>query len=415
MSVPQGAQSAGNLRHLRSSTVSHFMDKIRLTLLFLKITAREFAADRLMLRAMALTYATVLSLVPLLAILFSLFKMLGGGVWFDEVVRPALMGILAPGAQPVVVERLSNLIGHFAAKTVGGIGFVLLLFTVHAIFSAVEATFNLIWGGAPRGRLLVRAPLYWGLLIFIPLMIGGSLVVTTYLTALPINPHWGFLDALEQRAIPWAMVFLSLLLLYKILPSSPVQWRAAIFGAVVAGLIYEVVKHLFLFYASKLVRYDVLYGSLAIVPLLLVWFNLAWIVTLFGVEIAYVFQHFSQLRRDPKHLPLSKQQSSVLAYALLYETAAAWGKENPWVDVGIRSEVWNLPAGVAAEMIERLVDNDILIRKGTQMDQVKLALPPDQLPVTEVDRILSADQAEVWGWPDDEVWDHVREWLSQGY
>lgn len=394
----------------RRSITREFSRSLALTGQFIRITGREFVADKLMLRSMALTYATVLSLVPLLAILFSLFKMLGGGNWFDSVVRPALLGILAPGAQPVVIERLASLISHFAAKTVGGIGFVLLLVTVHAIFSAVESTFNLIWAGAPRGRPLLRAPLYWGLLLVIPLMIGGSLVLTTYLTTLKFTAPKGFLVLLEHRAIPWAMVATSLFTLYKFLPTITVRWPSAALGAMVAGVIYEVVKHFFLFYASKLVKYDVLYGSLAIVPMLLIWLNMAWIVTLFGVEISYVYQHFEQLRRDPKHIHLTREQNAALAFCVLSEVIDADATERKWVQTGKLAERWLVPSAVMNDTVYRLVEAGILERRGQQVDLVRLAKAPTEITVSEVDAVLGKEDAETWIWPDEADWTRVRSW-----
>ena len=274
---------------------------------FTRITIREFGADSLVLRAMALTFATLLSLLPLLAVLFSVFKILGGGEWFFEVVRPAYSALFAPGVQPVVTEKITRLVANFSAKTVGVVSSVVLLIGVHAIFAAVESTFNLIWGGAPRGKFLVRAPIYWGLFLAVPILLAGAIAFTTYIVALPLTAevaiHFSFLQNLLRRAIPASLIILSFILLYKYLPTAPVNWSAAIFGGATAGILYELSKHLFIFYASQFVKYDVLYGSVAIIPMAMIWVNISWLIALFGIELAYVYQHFSLLRRKQKHIP----------------------------------------------------------------------------------------------------------------
>lgn len=379
---------------------------------FFAITFREFAADRLVLRAMALTFGTLLSLVPLLAILFSLFKLLGGGEWFNDVVRPGLMNLLAPGVESAVSDRLTHLIEGFAAKTIGGVGVALLILGVHSIFVAVEMTFNLIWGGAPRGRLLVRAPIYWGLLFVIPFLIAASIFVTTYITALPAAQQIGLLEAFLRRLIPWLMVTTGFLLTYRFLPTAPVKWSAAAAGAIAAGVIYEAMKGGFIFYARELVRYDVLYGSLAIIPLLLIWINLAWLTTLFGVEISYVYQHFDQLRRNVKHLPLSRQQQDTLGWLLVRSALRAWESSSPWVNASKLSEQWQIPAGATSEIVSRLERGGVFLRKGEAGDVIRLAGRPDTLTFQAVDRALRHQRTGEWFKPLAPEWMETAEWLT---
>lgn len=383
---------------------------------FIQITLREFVADRLMLRALALTYGTLLSLVPLLALLFSLFKLLGGGPWFIELVRPALENFLAPGVEPVVTERLTRLLSRFAAKTIGGVGLALLILGVHGIFTAVEMTFNIIWGGAPRGRFLLRLPLYWGLFIAIPLLLAGSLALTTYISALPIAADMvervGFLEAIGRRLIPAAMIVVSFFLIYRFLPTAPVIWSSALMGAVVGGAVYEVVKHLFIFYITRLVKYDVLYGSLAIAPMVMVWINLSWIVTLFGVEVAYVHQHFPALRREQKHRPLSRRQRDALAYRLLLATSAGQKIGNGWVKVGKLAEQWQLPPGAAVEVVAQLERGGIIRRRTSGDDHIRLARAGGEIPLSAVERALTAETSEAWNWPRESLWTALRNWLK---
>jgi membrane protein len=386
-------------------------------MVFVRITAREFAADNLMLRALALTYITLLSLVPLMALLFSLFKILGGGEWFLEVVRPTLSNFLAPGIEPVVSERITHLISRFAAKTIGGLGLVLLIVGVHGIFTAVEMVFNSIWGGSPRGRFLVRAPIYWGLFLITPILLGVSLGISTYILALPhptpVPENIDLIISFVNRAIPAAMAVVGLLLIYRYMPTAPVRWSSAVAGAIIAGLLFEVCKVLFIVYATKLVRYDVLYGSLAIIPLLLVWINLAWVVTLFGVEISYVFQHFEMLRRDQKHLQLSRRQEDALAYRLLIEALSVSNGEGPrWVNIAEAADRWEVPPGVTMQVARRLASAGLIEIKRAG-DRLRLASGALDMPIGEIERAMSAETHEEWRWPTEEKWAAVQEWLRK--
>jgi len=392
--------------------LSGVSERLRTLYDFFYITFREFVADRLMLRAMALTHATLLSLVPLLIILFSLFKILGGGEWFDEVVRPGMFNLLAPGVESTVSERISRLIHNYAAKTIGVVGAALLFFGVYAIFLAIEMTFNLIWGGSRRGKFLLRAPIYWGLLIVIPLLIATSLAATTYISALPAAERGGFIELIIQRLGTGAMVTVSLMLIYRFLPTAPVRWSSACVGALIAGVVFEVSKYIFIFYARELVRYDVLYGSLAILPMLLIWINIAWVVTLFGVEVSYVYQHFDQLRKKQKRVPLSRLQQDALAWSMVRTALEAPEVERGWLDAAVLGERWGAPPGAVSEVVRMLELGGVLERREAAGDIFRLAKSGSEISVEQVDRAVRLHAGEPWPWPQDPLWAEIRNWLQ---
>jgi len=376
------------------------------------IIYREFVADHLTLRAMSLTQGTVLSLVPLFVILIALFKLLGGGEWFDEVVRPALVELLAPGIEPVVSEKVNHLISAIAAKTLGVVGGLFLIIGVHVIFISVEMTFNLIWGGSPRGRQLVRAPIYWSLILSTPVFIAASLAITAYLTALPVVGKIGFFDVILRHLAPGGLVTLGMLLVFRFLPTAPVKWKSAIVGALVAGVAYEVVKSLFIFYTRELVRYDALYGSLAILPITLIWINLAWIVTLYGVEVCYVFQHFDQLRQKAKHVPLSRLQQDALGWCIIRSLTVASEGDNKWIDAAKLSDQWGVPPGLTNGIVQGLIKDGIIVLKAKSIDVIRLAKPANTIRISDIDQALRSPTAEVWTWPDDPLWKETRLWLQ---
>ncbi len=383
----------------------------------MRITIREFGADSLLLRAMSLTFATLLSLLPLLAVLFSVFKLLGGGEWFFEVVRPAYSALFAPGVQPVVTEKITRLVADFSAKTVGVVSFVVLLAGVHAIFVAVEATFNLIWGGAPRGKFLVRAPIYWGLFLAIPILIAGAIAFTTYIVALPLTAevalHFSFLENLIRQAIPAILIIACFILLYKYLPTAPVHWMAALVGGVCSGVLYELSKHLFIFYAARVMHYDVLYGSIAIIPMAMIWVNISWLIALFGIEIAYVYQHFAALRIDQKHIHLSRRQQDALAIRLLVAAIKpADSKGRSWTNFGDLAEEWELPPGAVIRTVEKLVGAGLIQLTVRGGEFIRLESGVEDMKLSEIDIILRSHDKESWHWPADPLWKDIRKRLD---
>jgi len=384
---------------------------------FIQITIREFLDDRLLLRAMALTFATLLSIIPLLFILFGMFRMFGGGEWFVEVLRPVLMRNLAPGSGPVVAQRIEDMLIVGGGPTVSGIGLLFLVLAVYGIFTGIESTFNLIWGASSKAGALRRLPLYWGLVTIIPILVVSSLALTTFIKALPLVHQAvekvGFVDNLINRLLPGLMVVLSFFLLYRFLPNTRVRTLAALVGAVTAGVLYEIVKYIFIFYTRKLVQYDVIYGSMAIIPSLMVWVNLSWIMVLLGVEICYVTQHYSVLLSKRKHVEFSRPQKDSIAYLILTQITLAFrGKRKP-VTVDEWSHQYGVPPGTVLEVVERLRSGGILERTGSGGSEILLTRDPDYIKVGDIDRILTGESLEEWEWPNEASWRWLRTWTRR--
>ncbi len=382
---------------------------------FIQITIREFLDDRLLLRAMALTFA--LSIIPLLFILFGMFRMFGGGEWFVEVLRPVLMRNLAPGSGPVVAQRIEELLVVGGGPTVRGIGLLFLVLAVYGIFAGIESTFNLIWGVSSQAGALRRLPLYWGLVTIIPILVVSSLAITTFIKALPLVHRAvetvGFADGLINRLLPGLMVVLSFFLLYRFLPNTHVRTLAALVGAVTAGVLYETVKYIFIFYTGELVRYDVIYGSMAIIPSLMVWVNLSWIMVLLGVEICFVTQHYSVLLNKRKHVEFSRPQKDSIAYLILTQVTLAFrGKRKP-VTIDEWSHQYGVPPGTVLQVVERLRSGGILERTGSGGSEILLTRDPDYIEVGDIDRILTGESLEEWEWPLEGSWQWLKNWMRE--
>ncbi len=383
---------------------------------FIQITIREFLDDHLLLRAMAMTFATLLSLIPLLIISFSMFKLFGGGEWFMDMLRPLLETNLAPGFGSVVGQKIETLLQSNVSTTTGGIGLIFLVVTVYGIFTAIANVFNTIWGVSSSGTLLQRLPLYWGLVTIIPTLVLSSLALTGYVKALPLVTKAvetvGFSDSLITWLLPVMMVTFSFFLLYRFIPDTRVHTYAALVGALVAGALYESVKSGFIFYSGRVVSYDVIYGSLAIIPLLIIWINLSWVVVLIGVEVSYVTQHYGLLLNKRKRVHFSRYQQDALAYQILIQTVLAFRGERKAVTLEEWCVRYNVPLGVVSTVIDLLNSGGLVEKIGKERNELLLMRDPNYITVSEIERILSGENREEWIWPDESRWGKLREWMS---
>lgn len=383
---------------------------------FIRITIHEFFEDRLLLRAMALTFGTLLALIPLLAVLLSMFNLFGGSEWFMEILRPILLKNLAPGSGPMMAEKIESILLKGGATTAGSLGFLFLIFIVYGIFSAIESTFNSIWGLTTKAGGLHRLPTYWGLLTIIPILIGSSLAFTTYIRALPLVNRAvesvDFAEVLINKSLPVMMIMLGFFLLYRFLPTAKVSTMAAIVGTLVAGLLYEIVKYLFILYSGKLVRIDYIYGSLAIIPMLLIWVNLSWIVVLIGVEVSYVFQHFKSMQSTGANSILSRTQKDSLAYLILTQATLSFRGERKHVTMAEWSHRCGAPPQIVSEIIEKLRKGGLIANTGSGGNNIILRKDPSIIRITEINKILSGDSSGNWAWPDEESWLWLKKYFS---
>jgi membrane protein len=251
--------------------------------------ARGFGAARVQLRAAALTYLTVVSLVPFLAVVLYVLQV------FDvfrvgEEVRTFVSDNLAVGSRGAVQPTLDRLVSNASRAGAVRIGFLLLVVSSVLLLRNIERAFDDLWGVGRRRPLSRQIPRYLGVILVGPIALGLSLAVTAAFRAtveLYSFPGAGLVATL----LPLVFSILGFATLFLLAPPARVQPKAALGGAVVAALAWEAAKVLYTAYAARSVGADVLYGPLGALPLFLVWIYVSWLITLFGARFAYALQH----------------------------------------------------------------------------------------------------------------------------
>ncbi|MGB8841915.1 MAG: YihY family inner membrane protein, partial [Aliidongia sp.] len=248
--------------------------------------------DGCLAAAGALSYTTLVSLVPLLAIslaVFSAFPI------FDKV-RGEVLSFVFDAFVPRIGGTVEGYIATFAASAgkTTALGVVVLAVTAIMLLATIEARLDAIWRvHAPRGWI-ARITIYWTLLTFGPLIFGAAFSISTslHLTAAEWGvddaalPILGRLPALVAWAVPVVLQSLGLTLFYCLIPHCSVRWRDGLLGGVVAGLLLEICRGGFTLFIDHYNSYEPIYGALAVIPIFLLWMYLSWAVVLFGAEIA---------------------------------------------------------------------------------------------------------------------------------
>lgn len=291
-----------------------FLARSRNVLGYLLYVLHRFLEDQCLQSAAALTYTTLLALVPLLTVTFAAFSAFEAFSELQVQIQNFIFRNFVPNVGSVVQEHLQE----FTSKTrnLSIISAVFLFVTSIMLLSTISGTFNHIWRVGHSRGLVARLPIYWVILTLTPLLLGASIVISTYLYGLAqasgVERFTGSLTRLAV-VVPVIVQVAGLFVLYRFTPDYPVRWADAMSGAVIAGIVLEILKHGFGVYVRTFPTYQTIYGALAAVPIFLIWMYVVWTVVLWGAEMAAALPEWrAGMEREEKE---SLSPASVMAAA----------------------------------------------------------------------------------------------------
>jgi membrane protein len=344
-----------------------------------------FVRDKLLLRASALSYFTVLSLVPLLAVVMAIASSvgLGSASFLDWAVD-----LLAAGA-PGAAEQIRALIQRVDFTGFGTLGGAVLFATTVLGIGTVESSLNDIWG-VPSGRgfarrfadylaVLVVAPLLGG----VALSFGASLQSYWPAAQLPALPI--FVEP-SGAWIPAAMLSVAFTFLYWFLPNATVRVVSAAIGGVCAAIAVTLAQSFYVHFSVGVARADVLFGSFALLPLLFAWIYVFWAIVLLGAEIAFAHQNFALYRQEVRGEPASPAEREAIALQIALDVARSFGAGAPAPHAGALADELQVPVRTVRAVTARLVEAGILSTRVDpgQEERFQLGRPAESITATDV-------------------------------
>ncbi len=265
--------------------------------------ARRFSRDSCPSVASALSYTSLLALVPMLAIGLAMFAAFPAFANMRDEMLRALIANAAPTLALTIEGHLQSFMRNAGQTT--GAGILGLAVTALLLINTIQTAFDRIWGGG-RGFKIQRFPVYWALITLGPILFGIAFSVSGYAFALAQSTSYSTVSSairLFTAITPFLLEAVGFLLFYRLIPTRPVRWADAATGAFIAALLFEFLKRVFGIYLGFLGSYQTLYGALATLPIFLIWMYLAWLVVLIGAEVAAALPEWRSGRRDPDERP----------------------------------------------------------------------------------------------------------------
>jgi membrane protein len=282
---------------------------------------RDLQSGQLNLHAMGLVYATLLALIPLVAFSFALLKGFGAQRTLEPLVHDFFLPMGA-GA-----DELTRKVMDFADKVrgglVGSVGLALLIWTLMGTIKRVEDSFNFVWCVEVPRSFARRMTDYLGLLVIGPLLCAAVIGLSRLaaesaplrlLDALPLMER---VHSLAINLAPYVIGAALLTVMYMFVPNTRVQWRAALIGGVVAGILWAAVGRYFTVFVLYSSRLTLVYAGFALIITALLWTYLGWIILLLGAQVSFYVQNPSYLRVGHRSLQLSGAETERLALAIM--------------------------------------------------------------------------------------------------
>jgi len=255
---------------------------------FSRLLLYHFNQDAGMQHVAALTYTTLLSLVPLMTVMLALFSVFPASDRVAREVEDFLFQNFVPAAGEAVQEYLRTFSQKAGKLT--GVGFAFLILVALMLMSNIDKAFNTIWHVRRKRSPVAKFTVYWAILSLGPILIAFSVVATSYLVSIPLFSDQETVMMVRSRLLgvmPVVISALAFTLLYALVPYRNVPLRHAVAGGLLAALLFELANRGFALYVTTFPTYETIYGALAAVPIFLIWIYLSWLVTLLGAEFTY--------------------------------------------------------------------------------------------------------------------------------
>ena len=343
------------------------------------MTVRNTMELQLNVRAASLTYRTLLSLVPGLAVLFAVAR----GFGLLNIIKGQLSTYF-PGQEEIllqVTEFIDNSLEHAQGGVFAGVGVIVLLYTVFILFSDIENNFNTIWQLSKGRTIQRRISDYFALIFIMPIFIvlNSALTIMISSSTVYFDAFSYILNPLVTQVLnilPFFIIILVLTLLYKFMPNTKVKFVNALIAGFVAGTALQIFQLVYISGQLWITKYNAIYGSFAALPLLLLWMQLSWNIVLMGVELSFSLQNIRKFYFEKETKNISRRYNDFFTILIASLIAKRFATEKSPLTVDEISEKHAIPIRLTNQIIDLLQELQIISPTPDGEDEDVMAYQP---------------------------------------
>ncbi|MFA6813767.1 MAG: YihY/virulence factor BrkB family protein [Bacteroidaceae bacterium] len=327
------------------------------------LCVNHFTTNRIGNKASALTYSTLLAIVPMMAILFAIAR----GFGFDNLMELQFRHGMGSNRETsgAIINFANSYLEHTKSSVFIGIGLILLLWTVLNLVSNIEITFNQIWQIKKSRSFYRKITDYFSMFLLLPVLIvlsgGLSIFMSTVLNKTGSFVLMAPIIKFLIRMIPFVLTWMMFTGLYIFMPNTKVKFKNALISGVIAGTAYQFFQYLYINGQIWVSNYNAIYGSFAALPLLLLWLQLSWTICLFGVELTYAGQNIRYFSFDKDTKNISRRYRDFIFLVVMSAIAKRFTQidKKPYTASMISAE-FQIPIRLTNQILYELQDINLI-------------------------------------------------------
>ncbi len=337
------------------------------TMKIILLSLQGFKRDLCQLRASALSLYTLLSIVPVIALLFGIAK----GFGFEKKLQQQILEQSTEQGDLMfqVIEFSQNMLSNTKGGVVAGIGIIVLFWAVIRVISNIEESFNHIWKikkNRPFGRKLSD---YLSLMMIAPVLLISSSSLTVFVkTKIAWLVKVIHLPTFGTKIVLYLMSFSPLLIMailfsfiFLFIPNKKITFNAGVTAGIITAILYQTVQSIYLSLQIGVSSYNAIYGSFAALPLFLIWLQIVWMVVLFGCEIAFYVHNFESYRHNEKFSDISFSLKKIVALQVSHLIIKYFASGKKPLNAEQIAMKLNLPISVVHRTLDTLIDADLIV------------------------------------------------------
>ena len=364
----------------------------------LYLSVKFFTTKRIIDYALALTYSTLLAIVPICAVVFAIARGFGYSKYIETWFRGALES--QPQAAEAIIGFVNSYLVHTKSGVFLGIGLVFMLWTIIMLTRKAEQTFNDIWNVKSERNILRTFVDYIAMFFLIPIMIVITSGLSIYLATIAHRAHsYTLLGTVMEGVLavmPYLIMVATFILFYVFMPNTNVKIRATIIPGILSGVAMQLLQYVYINSQIFLSSYNAIYGSFAALPLFMLWLQLSWTICLFGAELCYTNQNLEKFDLFTDIKDLSHRYRMFLSAILLSKICKHFAAgRKPYTAKELKLET-NVPLRVVQNLLNDLTEVQLI----TQSVLVKGESDPVFMPAESPEGIsvgLMTDRLEAMG------------------
>jgi membrane protein len=326
---------------------------------------RGFDEDKCRLRASALTFYSLLSVIPVAAMAFGIAK----GFGFARLLEKEILDKFSGQEEVVarIIDYANTLLENTKGGVLAGIGVAILFYSVLKVLSHIESSFNEIWGIKENRSIGRRFTDYLSIMLVCPLLViissSATVFITTQVTA--ITQKVTLLGTLSPliffilRILPYCLIWILFTFMYIFMPNTKVSFTSGLVGGIIAGTLFEVAQWAYISFQVGVARYNAIYGSFAVLPLFVLWLQLSWIIILFGAEICFAHQNVETYEFEPDGSRISPRFKKLLSLQISHLLVKNFSKGIKPVTARQISQTLEIPIRLVNDILHELVESRV--------------------------------------------------------